>query len=361
MAIAGNNIKIRIFRINYANDDIVGGAVVTGTVVGDYPARLQANPVEQILEQQGLETDRTFKLNIVPGYLDIRERDELTVIAPTDHIYYNKWFRVRGVSYSSLNKRDPRNYMMLTVSRSVRAHSDLLIASNTTTTLYDRIVALEPTIFLPLGDTTSPMLDVMGYGGRFNITGTAWSSVSYSQAGIEAGHSSLLMVSGSVGRADATYTYAQTPRSVMSGGIFIKFVPPYLSYGVSNNCILRLCDFAGVDDIDIFKSSGTSAVDFVFRTGGVKRLVTITGIDYGWHSYYWTINRSQDRFRGYFDGVLIGELNSLASWTTNDWSAYLGATASNPILGTLSAYVQYQTIWASRELTQTEITSIATV
>ncbi len=49
MAIAGNNIKVRIWRINYMNDDPVGGAVVTGTIVGSYPARLQANPEEQLL------------------------------------------------------------------------------------------------------------------------------------------------------------------------------------------------------------------------------------------------------------------------------------------------------------------------
>lgn len=122
MTLAGNNIRVRIWRTNYSSDDTVGGSVVTGTVVGDYPARLQANPQEQLLLQQGLETERTFKVNIVPGYLDIRERDELEVIQPTDHVYYGQRFRIRGVSYSSLNKRDPRSYLMLTLTRDVRAH-----------------------------------------------------------------------------------------------------------------------------------------------------------------------------------------------------------------------------------------------
>jgi len=122
MTLAGNNIKVRIFRINYSDDNTVGGAVVTGTAIGDYPARLQANPEEQLLLQQGLETERTFKLNLVPGYLDIRERDELEIIQPTDHVYYGQRFRVRGVTYSSMNKRDPRNYMSLTLTRDVRAH-----------------------------------------------------------------------------------------------------------------------------------------------------------------------------------------------------------------------------------------------
>lgn len=122
MTLAGNNIQIQIFRINYSDDDVVGGANITGTFIGKYPARLQATPQEQLLLQQGLETERTFKVNLVPGYLDIRERDELEICAPTDHVYYGQRFRIRGVSYSSMNKRDPRNYMQLTLTRDVRAH-----------------------------------------------------------------------------------------------------------------------------------------------------------------------------------------------------------------------------------------------
>jgi len=122
MTLAGNNIKISLWRINYDDDNSVGGAVTTGTCLGIYPARLQANPEEQLLLQQGLETERTFKLNLVPGYIDIRERDEIEVYAPTDHVYYGQRFRVRSVSYSSMNKRDPRNYMMITLTRDVRAH-----------------------------------------------------------------------------------------------------------------------------------------------------------------------------------------------------------------------------------------------
>ena len=122
MTLAGNNVKVRIFRISYSADNSVGGAVVTGTCIGTYPARLQAVPEEQLLLQQGLETERTFKLNLVPGYLDIRERDELEIYEPEDHVYYGERFRIRGVTYSSFNRRDPRNYMQLTLTRDVRAH-----------------------------------------------------------------------------------------------------------------------------------------------------------------------------------------------------------------------------------------------
>jgi len=124
MSIAGLNCRIDIWRINYANDDIVGGAVITGTLqYQNVAARIQANPEEQLLLQQGLETIRTFTATLIPGTLDIRERDEIEVSQPLDHNYYGQRFRVNGVSYSDFNARNPRNYMMLTLQRSVRAKS----------------------------------------------------------------------------------------------------------------------------------------------------------------------------------------------------------------------------------------------
>lgn len=120
---AGLNCKSSIWRIGYETDNTVGGAVTTGTVVYENVfTRLQSNPEEQLLLQQGLETERTFKVVVVPGTMDIRERDELQITNPTDHIYYGMRFRIRGVTYSNFNPRDPRNYLMLTLTRDVRAH-----------------------------------------------------------------------------------------------------------------------------------------------------------------------------------------------------------------------------------------------
>lgn len=120
---AGLNVKIRIWEIDNAADNIVGGAVVTGTVYGDYFARLEAIPEQQLLLQQGLETDRLFRLLLKPGNLPIQERWEIEVIQPEDHVYYGERFRVRSITYSTLNVRDPRQYMMLTLSRSVQSHA----------------------------------------------------------------------------------------------------------------------------------------------------------------------------------------------------------------------------------------------
>jgi len=125
MTNAGMNIRFDIFRIAYGSDDSVGGAVITGTCqYADVMGRLQAEEPVQLLLQQGLETPRTFTATIVPGTLDIRERDEVWVSEPHDHIYYHQYFRVVGVRYSNFTPRDPRNYMLLSLVRSVRAHSN---------------------------------------------------------------------------------------------------------------------------------------------------------------------------------------------------------------------------------------------
>lgn len=112
-----------LWRMDTGTDDYVGGASVTGSVVyQNIQGRMQGFLPSQVFEQQGLETLRTFTLTIVPGTLDIRERDEAEVTAPFDHLYFGDRFRVIGVLPSDLSPRDPRNYMMLTTTRSVRAH-----------------------------------------------------------------------------------------------------------------------------------------------------------------------------------------------------------------------------------------------
>ena len=122
---AGYNVWLNIWRITFPSDNVVGGSQPSGTVVYSHvPARFQANPEEQLLLQQGLETQRTFKATLGPGTLDIYERDEVEVTHPFDHHYFGDRFRIISVSYSDHNPRDPRNYLMLTLRRIVRAQSN---------------------------------------------------------------------------------------------------------------------------------------------------------------------------------------------------------------------------------------------
>lgn len=120
---AGINCRTSIWRWTYDEDDSVGGAEPTGTFVyRDIGTFLQEQPVEQLLLQQGMETPRIFNATIYPGWLTIYERDEVEVITPTDFAYYGDRFRVIHARPSSHNRRDPRSYMMLTLTRSERAH-----------------------------------------------------------------------------------------------------------------------------------------------------------------------------------------------------------------------------------------------
>lgn len=122
--VAGGNIQVQIWRMAERDDDYVGGASISGTVVyQNLMSRMQAQEENQLVMQQGLETVRLFRFTIVPGNLDIRERDELEVTAPYDYPYYGDRFRILSVRYSDHTPRDPRHYMLLLANRSVRAHN----------------------------------------------------------------------------------------------------------------------------------------------------------------------------------------------------------------------------------------------
>lgn len=119
---AGPTIKFTVWRMNQNDDDYVGGAMLTGTSVYlNLEGRMQASPDDQILLQQGLETVRTFNMNVT-GHWTIYERDEIEVTFPPNNPYINKRFRIVSVRYSDFS--DPRRYMMLALQRSVKSHRE---------------------------------------------------------------------------------------------------------------------------------------------------------------------------------------------------------------------------------------------
>jgi len=122
---AGLNCRFNVWRISTPTDDNVGGAVVTGTVVYYYiQARLHSVPSQQILLQQGLETEETFTAIVVPGNLDIRERDEIEDVAPYNSYYYGKRFRVTGSRHTDFAPDERRSYITLNLRRSEEAHNE---------------------------------------------------------------------------------------------------------------------------------------------------------------------------------------------------------------------------------------------
>ena len=121
---AGMNCRARIWRMFQEDDDVVGGSIITGSVQYDnLLARIEANPEDQLLLQQGLETTKTFNALVIPRTLDILERDELEITKPVYHPYYAVRFRITSVQRSSMDSYNPNVYTRLSMIRSVTAHA----------------------------------------------------------------------------------------------------------------------------------------------------------------------------------------------------------------------------------------------
>lgn len=121
---AGFNLKGKVWRIFYPTDDEIGGAQSSGTVAyNSIDLRLHAIEPDQVFLQQGLETLKTYRATVRDHSLIIYERDEIEIIWPPEHHYYESRFRVDGIMESNFHPRDARGYLILNVSRSDRAHA----------------------------------------------------------------------------------------------------------------------------------------------------------------------------------------------------------------------------------------------
>ena len=124
MSPAGLYLTCNIIRFAYT-DDIVGGALPTGTVIySNLLARIQAEPPTQALLEQGLETPTIFNALIAPGTLVIKHNDQLQVINPPMSPFYNEIFRVIGVQESTMV--DPRAFGILTLRRIENTYPNVL-------------------------------------------------------------------------------------------------------------------------------------------------------------------------------------------------------------------------------------------
>jgi hypothetical protein len=122
--ILGLNVKCLIRKISEDADDDTGGAMPTGTVVHEnVGARIQQQKEEQLLVQQGLEINKQFTALVEPVTLDVDERYELEVTSPTDYYLYGKPMRIVNVRQADFVPADSRNYIILTLTRSHKAHA----------------------------------------------------------------------------------------------------------------------------------------------------------------------------------------------------------------------------------------------
>lgn len=100
--VAGLHMKVDIIQINYAADDDIGGAVITGTTAySSLPAVITPRRPSQASLEAGLETDAIYDFTCGATHLRsnviINERGEILVTWPITHPLYNLRFRVTGV------------------------------------------------------------------------------------------------------------------------------------------------------------------------------------------------------------------------------------------------------------------------
>lgn len=124
--IAGHNSKGRIWMFTYPQDDSVGGAVPSGTILYDPVfARISEKRSTQALLEQGLETPSIFEALVEPGNMQVESNmvyeDSYYPASP----YYGKKFVIIGVHNPSLNDTS-RRYLGLTLRRFDVAHSENL-------------------------------------------------------------------------------------------------------------------------------------------------------------------------------------------------------------------------------------------
>ena len=121
--VAGLNIVALIRKISQDTDDSSGGAMTTGTVVHEnVRIRIQQTPEELLLLQQGAEILKVFKALCEPVTLDIDEDYEIEVTAPSNYYLYGKPLKVINHRPADFVPDDPRNYVLLTLTRSHKAH-----------------------------------------------------------------------------------------------------------------------------------------------------------------------------------------------------------------------------------------------
>ncbi len=118
---AGNNLRARFWRKSYIANDVVGGAVPSGTVIyQNVEGRIQAATPIPAFAIQGVETNKIMMGIFFPGSLDVQEYDECEVTSPPNHPYFGLKFVVDTVQKPNYHPADPRGELLLTMVRDTR-------------------------------------------------------------------------------------------------------------------------------------------------------------------------------------------------------------------------------------------------
>ena len=114
--------KFQITRQGYEEDDEIGGAVYTGTVIQTVWGRLQPLSRSMMSLEQGIEAGSNFSLEL-PNKAQVTENDIVTLVFPKSHEFYQTRFLVTSVQSTSM--RDSRAFKRLVIRRVERGRSKI--------------------------------------------------------------------------------------------------------------------------------------------------------------------------------------------------------------------------------------------
>src|SRR3990167_10963689 len=102
MSPAGLNRICSLLTFSYPQDDSVGGAVPSGTVVYEnLPIRIETKESTLVLLEQGLEVPVFYSAQLFPGNITVKHNDQIVFTAPTNDWFYEKKFRILNPRKSS--------------------------------------------------------------------------------------------------------------------------------------------------------------------------------------------------------------------------------------------------------------------
>lgn len=118
-----------VVRMTWTDDD-VGGAVQTGTVVGEsIQGMLNVLAPTRIALEQGLETPRIADVLLRPraGALTILESDQLQIVGPTGQPNLNEFWRVESVQEpTGMHPKNRKRFLRLRITRVDRTRTNAL-------------------------------------------------------------------------------------------------------------------------------------------------------------------------------------------------------------------------------------------
>jgi len=114
-----NGLDCRVLVSSHYNDedDAIGGAVLTGTVLFEMvAARIEDVPTEMQALLQGIITDQGYYVSLYPASLGIENNYTITVQHPHSHPLYGIPLRIRQVTRTSSSRTD-RGHIELLVDK----------------------------------------------------------------------------------------------------------------------------------------------------------------------------------------------------------------------------------------------------